>query len=205
MPTCPSGKIKRKSYNAMRKGKGIHVKSACIKATSASGKKRSIQDKKSLKKKQSINRMMEQKYGTPICKKGEIVRSGYIKKKHSRKSYSRKDGSKVKSASIKRTEVPPTCIKDLGTKGKGYKIPTVLEKGVLQKYGYDRIDTLNVQQRHSALSRAVKHIPPLSLYRKLVILGTLNKNKDPELAKKFRKDADWVKQNFGLLRSQSKK
>jgi len=79
-----------------------------------------------------------------------------------------------------------------------------LEKGDLKKYGYENVSDKSSSSRHRALSRAVKDIKPLSLFRKLIILSTMNKTKNPILAKKFKSDAKWIKSEFGLLRTLSR-
>lgn len=205
--SCRRGMIKRKAYTANRKGTPVHVSASCIESTAAKPGmgKRSSRDRALLKERKEIQERMGKKFGTPKCPKGEIVRAGYTKKSYSRKGYMRKDGTRVKATKVRKAEVSPVCIHDIGTPGHGYKIPTVLEKGVLEHYGYQSVDNLTLQQRRKALSMAVKDIPPLSLFRKLVILGTLNKNKNPKMSKTFRADADWVKENYGLLRTPSKK
>lgn len=69
----------------------------------------------------------------------------------------------------------------------------VLEKDVLSKFGYCDIKDKTRQERQKALSKALKHIKPLSLYRRVVALSTLNKNTNPDLAKRFKDDSKWIK------------
>lgn len=47
---CGKGMIKRKGYTANRRGKNVTVKAGCIRATSASGSKRSVKDRAYLNK-----------------------------------------------------------------------------------------------------------------------------------------------------------
>ena len=114
---------------------------------------------------------MRKKFGTPSCKRGEIVREGYI----------RKSGTRSR-------QVAPGCIKDIGLTKKGKQL-FVLSKGTLTQYGYHT--DLSEKDRHIALRRALTHIKPLSVYRKLNALYVLNKNRP--LGSLYREDAEWVK------------
>jgi hypothetical protein len=174
----------RKSYIRHTKKKTIHVPSSCIKSVSQSGKKTSVIEKEIIEKLKKVHKSISKKYGTPKCKKGQVVRDGY-----KRKAYTRKSGVHVSSSIVK-----PGCIKAIGmskkrgTKGKQLFI---LKKGELTKYGYH--SNLTETQRHDALKKALSVIKPLSLYRKLDALYILNKNVNPSLAKLFQDDANWVK------------
>jgi len=199
MSNCPTGKIRRKSYNRRStSGSTVHVPANCIVDTSGRGHKRSDDDKKIIKARERIQNRVNRKYGVPKCPNGQVARSGYIKKSYSRKN---SRGSYTKIDSI---EVKPACVSDQGASGKHNKLPIVLEKGDLKKYGYENVSDKSSSSRHRALSRAVKDIKPLSLFRKLIILSTMNKTKNPILAKKFKSDAKWIKSEFGLLRTLSR-
>jgi hypothetical protein len=67
----------------------------------------------------------------------------------------------------------------------------VLKKGLLTKHGYHA--DLAEPARHEALQRALGEFTPLSLYRKLIAVYVLNKNRDKKRAQIFRSDANWVK------------
>jgi len=73
------------------------------------------------------------------------------------------------------------------------KVIIIIEKDVLGKYGYDDIKNISANKRHSALKKALKELKPLSVYRRLIAIATLNKNKDSVLFNILREDADWVK------------
>ena len=118
--TCEKGEIKRKAYTANRKGKTVKVKSACIKATSASGSKRSTRDRAYLAKRAKIQEKMGEKYGSKSCKTGQIERAGFTKRAFQRKSYVRKDGTKVRGTYVKTMQVAPVCVKDTGAREKEY-------------------------------------------------------------------------------------
>lgn len=199
--SCPAGTIERRGYTAHRYGKTIQVKPTCIRATSISGKKRSVIDREKLAAREKIHEEMAKKYGTTRCPPGEIERAGYTRHGYKRRAYTRRSGSHVHGTEVGPTEVAPVCIRDIGTKGHGYKIPTVLTKGVLKKYGYEDVRNLPVNKRHAILKKVVKDTKnPLSLFRKINILATMNKNRDPELSKIFKNDAYWVEDTFGTLR-----
>lgn len=63
----------------------------------------------------------------------------------------------------------------------------VLKKGTLEGYH----SYLSMKDRRAILLKVMSHTKPLSVYRKLVALYVLNKNKP--LGMLFKKDADWVK------------
>ena len=93
------------------------------------------------------------------------------------KSSSNKKGSKVNNK-----------------KSSKKKVIIIIEKDVLGKYGYDDIKNISTTKRHSALKKALKELKPLSVYRRLIAIATLNKNKDSVLFNILREDADWVKE-----------
>jgi hypothetical protein len=181
---CSRGKIKRSSYiRKLSSGKKIRVNEKCIRAMSQSGKKRIDLDKKIMSREKREHTIARKKFGTPKCKKGEIVKEGYHKKKSSRS---------------KGAWVAPTCIKAKGlskkrsSNKKGKKLFR-LEKGTLSQFGYSDIKKLSKKERRQSLKRAIGEIKPLSVRRKLIAVSTLQKNVDPKIAKIFREDAEWVK------------
>ena len=195
---CSKGMILRKSYTTK---KGSRVPSSCITAQSDSGKKTSIKLKKYLQKKAKMHREAMKRFSKEVpkkCSKGEILREGY--KKNSYKSHS-KTG---KNISVSGSWTKPACIKSVtGKSKKGSKLITIMNKDVLGKYGYSNIKSLSKTERHSALRDALKKIKPLSVYRRLVALATLNKNKDEELFIILRKDADWIKTQDIYIKSKN--
>jgi hypothetical protein len=179
---CPVGKIKRNSYTKkLSSGKKIRVKSNCIDAMSDSGLKTSLINKRKMKYEEKEHNIARQKFGTPKCKKGEIIKEGYHKKASSRS---------------KGAWVPPTCVKAKGSSkkrgSKGKKLFR-LNKGTLSQFGYKDIKKMSKQERRKSLSKAVKNMKPLSVMRKLIALSTLQKNTDKKLSKTFREDANFVK------------
>ncbi len=139
---------------------------------------RSEVDKKMIQEKTKVHSKAREKFGTPKCKKGEILREGYLKK-----------NSKSKSGS--KSWIRPTCIQSRTGKPHGKQL-FVLEKGVLSKYGYENVKNMSRQKRHIALNKVLKKSTSLSLFRRLNALAILNKDQDPGLSKIFKDDANWI-------------
>lgn len=88
-------------------------------------------------------------------------------------------------------------------KGKN-KLRIVLHKGTLTQHGYSSKDKSTT--RRKSLTKAVimmsiekgesTHTSALRVFRKLNVLATLNKNKNPKLSKIFKSDAEWVKKKL---------
>ncbi len=187
MSNCSKGYIKRDSYTRkLSSGKKIKVKANCIKALSQSGLKRIDIDKKIMDREKKMHSLAREKFGTPKCKEGEILKEGYH-----RKDYKKSSGKKVSSSWVK-----PTCVKAKGSSkkrgSKGKKLFR-LEKGTLSKYGYHDIKKLSKNERRSSLKIAINDMKPLSVRRKLIAVSTLQKNTDPKVAQILREDANWVK------------
>jgi len=168
---CPKGTILRVSYI---KKSGTKVPAKCIKAQSFTGKvfgkKRTEIDKKIMSKLNKIHEKAREKFGTPKCKSGEIIREGYLK------------NGKL---------VAPTCINKISSKEKGKQL-FVLEKGKLKKFGYENVKTLSKTERQKALTKALNEIPPKSLMRRINALSLLNKNKNPDLSRTFKADVEFI-------------
>lgn len=175
---CPDGYIVRKSYKTK---KGKRVTRRCIKSHRKI-KRSIIQNRidKKREKNQKTIRLMG--YKTPKCKKGLIVRIGYIKK------------TKNKKVIIK-----PSCIKKRGLpnkyKGKGIGF---LNKGTLGKYGYYNVINLSLKQRRLALKKAIKDLSALTVWRKLNAISVYNRNTNPKVSNIFNIDKNWVKNNYSM-------
>ena len=194
--SCKKGYIKRKGYTRKVGDKTVKVPAKCIRATSQSGEKTSDIQKLEMKKLDKMHDKAREKFGTPKCAPGEIVREGYHRSSFKRSSYKRSDGTKIAAVDVKPTWVPPTCVPAKGnaavTGRKGKKL-FIMEKDDLSKYGYHDVANTPDVKRHNALKKALEDIKPLPLFRKLVALSTLTKNTNPELSNTFRADAEWVK------------
>lgn len=197
---CSNGKILRNSYITKT---GKKVKSNCIKSQSATGKKISNILKKYIEKKESKQKQARQKFPKEAnikCKLGEIKREGYYTKSHASHS---KSGKEI---NIKGYWVAPGCIKSvLGRSTKGTKLITIMDKDVLKHFGYTKVETMSKSSRQKALKKAIQKIKPLSIYRRIIAIATLNKNKDKKLYKILREDADWIKTQPEYIKQKASK
>jgi hypothetical protein len=197
---CKRGMIYRKGYSRKIGTKQIKISGNCIKATSQSGLKRNTQEKKYFRAKlRSQTRAKKLTRGkSKSCSNNQIKRSAYERRGYTRKAYVRKDGTKVKGSRISRTVIAPGCTNARGlSKSKSSSKSRQLfhlEKGVLGKYGYKNIKQKTIKQRRASLGRALTDgIKPLPLFRRVNALYVLNKNQDPILASKLKKDRDYIK------------
>jgi hypothetical protein len=197
---CSKGQILREGYKTKT---GKNVKASCIKAQSATGKKTSKILKKYIEKKESKQKQSRQKFPKEAkmkCKSGEIKREGYYTKSHALHT---KSGEEI---NVKGHWVAPGCIPSvLGRSTKGPKLITLMEKDVLKPFGYKNVDTMSKSSRQKALKKAIQAIKPLSIYRRIVAIATLNKNKDAKLHKILREDADWIKKQPEYIKQKASK
>lgn len=171
---CPKGMIWRVGYK--KSSKKTSVKGKCINATSQTGKKTSIEMRHKLEKIKKNQALARERFGTPKCKPGYIVREGY----------------KRTSKSGKTVVVKPVCVKDVGKKGKQERLFYV-EPGRLSTFGYDDLMNRSQTERRNALRKAfTMGEEELSVERRLVALATFNKNTNPKLAGILKSDADWI-------------
>ena len=195
---CSKDQILRNSYKTKT---GKKVKAACITAQSDTGKKTSLDVKKYLKKKEKIHKEAMKKFSRQVpkkCSKGEILKEGYKKKSYISHS---KTGKNIK---VSGSWTKPSCIKSVtGKSKKGSKLITIIDKDVLGKFGYSNVKSLSKTERHSAIRKALQKIKPLSVYRRLVALSTLNK--DEELFIILRSDANWIKTQDIYIKSKNTK
>ena len=139
------------------------------------------------------------------CPTGMILRKGYTRtsKRLKNKSIKVKSGCIVsQSASgLKRSTLNAPILKKMRNKctkrNKKYhthhkcNVLFHLEKGTLSKFGYSMKNSQ--QSRHKSLKKAIKSVKLLSIYRRLNALYILNKNRNPDNAKIFKDDAEWLK------------
>lgn len=147
--------------------------------------------KKYLEKKEIMYKQAREKFpkaASKKCSNGHIMKEGY-------KISSHKSRSKTnKKLHIKTYWIKPTCIKSqTGKSVKSTKLITIIDKGILEKYGYTNIKELTKTSRKKSLKQAIQENIPLSVYRRLIAIATLNKNKDIKLYKILREDAKWIK------------
>lgn len=127
---------------------------------------------------------------TAKCPAGTIRRKAYH-----RKGYTKKSGVHVSA-----TDVPSSCITDVGAIGKGVQgtgLPGIgpLKKGELEAVGYDRHKT--ARSRHMALNAAIKKYGGLSTYRKLNAIAVYTKRTSPSASKTFKADRNYVGKKLG--------
>jgi hypothetical protein len=105
-----------------------------------------------------------------ICKKGEILRTGYVK-------------------------VKPTCIKDQGKPGKGPKLIVIPKEdiGLLEKYNYTLKN--NYEERIKSLKKANKELSKLKVLRYINALRTLQKSNE-KYYNKLDRDMKWLQKNY---------
>ena len=127
-------KIIRKSYTS-KLGKVVPAKKI-TKQGLLKGRS-STRNKKSLEKVIKRSMMAKKRTGSlsrSRCSKGTILRVAYP-----RKSYTKKSGVKVKS-----TDVPASCIKDIGLEGKQKKTIVLGDDDhLLSEHGYHNIESLH--------------------------------------------------------------
>jgi hypothetical protein len=132
------------------------------------------------------------------------LRKAYVRKYTTgvkEKGYTVHRGNKMFRAypSSGSTIVKASCIKDRGLKGKGPQEIGPLRRGELLKHGYTYRKSSD--ERHSALRKAAKEFGPLGVYRKLNAVAKLSSRTEPEIAKVFKTDRNWVKAELGPLKA----
>lgn len=115
---------------------------------------------------------------TRKCGRGQIRRASYTRR----------------SKSGKRVHVQSRCIRDMGAPGKGQQRIGTLKKGLLSKYGYT--SQKSVDERHTALRKAVAAYGPLSVLRKLNAVAVYTRRTAPVVSAIFKADMAWVRSSF---------
>lgn len=179
---CSGGKITENSHAKKSPSrKKIKAGEKYIEKNVPIRKKRTNNDKKIMAQEKRKHTIARQKFGTPKCKKGQIIKEGYHRKQSS------------KSVGY---WVAPTCImaKGLSRKrgSKGKKLFR-LERGTLSQFGYSNVKKLSKKERHQSLKKAINEIKPVSVRKKLIAISTLQKNINPKMSKIFKEDAEWIK------------
>ena len=205
---CPSGYIKRASYKSTS---GKTVKAKCIRKTGLFSNGNSTEKTLQMIRKNRQKSMkvvsLSKKMGLPFrerCKKGETLRSGYIRKGES-------------SSTI----VPPECI----TKRGSIKIPTRTEKQksarntiimidddhTLSQYGYSDIQHKTKDERMTALTSLITHFTPIKgemqtytyLIRALNARYILTKNTNPKVSRIFKSDQKMISKMYKKIKANS--
>jgi hypothetical protein len=195
-PPTKKGHVWRKAHTrTLRNGKTIKVPGQWVKSVRTAHYKWA---KKQVEKKKKEGRIVaKERFKTPKCKKGEIVRKGYV-----RKAYT-KTLPNGKTIRIKRTVVAPVCVKDVGLPGKGARVVKgkkqaigPVRKGALGVFGYSM--DKSAEMRRKALKKAVKEYGRTAVLRKVNAIVVWNKYKAPTTSKKATADVNWIKKTCPL-------
>lgn len=193
---CSEGMILRKGFKrpSFTKKNGTHVNSVkvkpgCIKDRSYPGRRE--WRKETIKKINKSKSIAKKKFGNIKCKKGQLMREGYV-----RGSYTKKNGTH-----IQRKVMAPACIIKRGNpkkyvppKGKTGIGP--LKKGELSKFGYYKVKDMKVKDRKSSLKLAVKEFGAMMLVKKLGALRTYLKNTSPDSSQIYYQDQKWIRKTY---------
>ena len=202
---CPSGYHKRAGY---RSSSGTYVPPRCVRATTTYKESSKQFKSRTLRKpSQRLERagVSSKSINTrKVCPSGYILRKAYVRKYTTgikEKGYTVHRGNKTYRAypSSGSTVVKASCIKDRGLKGKGPQAIGPLRRGELLKHGYTYRKSSD--ERHAALRKAAKEFGALGLYRKLNAVAKLSSRTEPQIAKVFKADRNWVKRELGPLKA----
>ena len=168
-----------------------NVKSNNVTTLSSTGKKTSEDIKKYIQSREKTQINTNKKLSKDIstkCPKGYIMRDSH--KNDSYKPHSKKNNV----INIDEKSTVAQCVKKQTAKSeKRENIIVIMEKDLLANYGYIHVKSLSIRERKTALKKAIKDIKPLSVYRRLLAISTLNKNKDRDLAIILKEDSEWIK------------
>lgn len=136
---------------------------------------------------------------TKKCKKGYILREGYVRKGHVRKGSTK---GKRKGSYVDKTKVPPSCVPDKGKKGKTKKkdkiLPKLDEKVSLSAFGYSihKSDA----SRQLALRKAsdAPKSNPLKVLRRLNLIR--NYQADENAKKIMSEDVEYMKEQYAKFK-----
>lgn len=202
---CPPGYHKRAGYKTST---GSYVPPRCVKSTTRYAESSKNFKRRTLRKPAARLASAHVKPTAmntrKVCPSGYILRKAYVRKYTTgvrQKGYTVKKGDKTYRAypSSGSTIVKASCIKDRGKEGKGPQEIGPLRKGELLKHGYTY--RKSTDERHSALRKAVKEFGALGVYRKLNAVAKLSSRSEPQIAKVFKADREWVKREMGPLKA----
>jgi hypothetical protein len=125
------------------------------------------------------------------------IRSSHMMKLSRKKiTVHRKDGtsySYVRKAVSRRVKAVPAY--DVGAIGHSTKVIGKLKGGMLTRYGYHPVEAMT--NRHKALSKGItKGERPLTVFRRLMAIGTLTKGRLPRASRIYRQDAKWISRKY---------
>jgi hypothetical protein len=83
----------------------------------------------------------------------------------------------------------------VGAIGHSTKVIGKLKGGMLTRYGYHPVEAMT--NRHKALSKGItKGEKPLTVFRRLMAIGTLTKGRLPRASRIYRQDAKWISRKY---------
>lgn len=128
-----------------------------------------------------------------VTKKRSIKKS--VTKKHSMKKSVTKKRSMKKSVGKSVAKKRSTMKKSVSKKRSPFRIDTSkLDKCSLSKYGYS--SKVKLVERREALKKAVKAYGHEKVWKKLNLVGILNKNRSPATSRVFVADKNWLKRTY---------
>jgi hypothetical protein len=117
------------------------------------------------------------------CPPGKKPRAGYIR--HTTKANGSRKNIRVKAACVKGA-TPKLSMNQIGP----------LRKGELKRFGYSY--KLPDSIRRSSLRAAIKQLGALNVYRKLDAVAKLSATANPQSARAFEADRDWIRSHYVL-------
>ena len=88
-------------------------------------------------------------------------------------------------------------IKNMTPKTPKTPFPKIsLKKGELGKHGYKDIKTLSVKKRHVALDKAIKEYGAQKVLKKLGLIKTYQKNKNPKVSNLLMDNMKWSRKKY---------
>jgi hypothetical protein len=176
---CKRGMIYRKSYTRKIGDTKHRISGRCIRSQTRSSPLKPTNKKR-------MRGFTMKRRALYTCPSGFIKRASFVRQ----------------TRSGKKTLVPEQCIRNIGAPGKGLRTgkPGIgtLRKGELAKYGYTHVTSMPIQERRSALSKAVTEYGSLGVWRKLNAVHVYTRRLSPAASKIFKADMDWIRATYGI-------
>ena len=138
------------------------------------------------------------------CPKGSILRKAYKRKDYVSKSGETKKGKIVPSKCINRKVNTKNSkkVKSVNKntknskKGKKGKLVIPMKKGELTKHDYHKVVELSIKNRRNALNSAIKEYGASKILKKLGVIRTYHKNKNPKYSKIYSDNMKWTRKKY---------
>jgi Family of unknown function (DUF5771) len=203
---CPPGFHKRTSYTVKSTGKFVPPR--CVRSTTTYNESRkeftqrlSRRASQRLARSPAAQEAMAE--GEISCPPGMVPRKGYVR--HFRNTVKREGYEQMRRGKIIKVKpsardiyVKPGCIKERGIPDlpESRKQIGPLREGELKKHGYSSM--LPKEERHDALTKAMKEFGALGVFRKLDAVAKLSEHTQPKTSRKFAEDRDWLRDHYIL-------